>query len=174
MIAHPDREPATSDRPGAALGFSWSGVMLAPLAAPLIFTALLLDYGDRPWLGFLILMVPSAFISYGTTFCLFLPALAAGSVLWRWSAAKVCLLGLALGAATLVPLGWVVWRSSGPDSGPPVESFLTAFTRFVVDPQAAIMPAAGLLTAGLYWWLGKRAARRAAAGGNRPPPPLPG
>jgi hypothetical protein len=152
-----------SDRPGAALGFSWRGVILAPLAAPLIFTALLLDYGDRPWLGFLILMVPSAFIAYGTTFCLFLPALAVGSALWRWSAAKVCLLGLALGAATLVPLGWVVWRSSGPDSGPPVESFLTAFTRFVADPQAAIMPASGLLTAGLYWWLGTRAARRHAS-----------
>jgi hypothetical protein len=166
MVAHPAREDPNADRrPGAALRFSWSGVMLAPLAAPLLFTATLLDYADRPWLGFVILMVPSCTIAYGTTICLFLPALVVTSRRWRLTAARVCLLGLVLGAAMLVPLSWIFWRSSGPDSGPPVEGFFVAFVRFVADPLAAIVPLSGLLTASLYWWLGTRAARRHAAAG---------
>ncbi len=67
---------------------------------------------------------------------------------------KVCLLGLVLGAAVFVPLTWMEWTSSGPDSGPPTESFLVFFVRSAADPFAAISPLAGLITAGLYWWLG--------------------
>ena len=75
--------------------------------------------------------------------------------LWRpMTGFKVCLLGLVLGAAVFVPLTWMEWKSSGPDSGPPIESFLTFFLRWAADPMNAIYPLAGLVTAGLYWWLG--------------------
>jgi hypothetical protein len=58
--------------------------------------------------------------------------------------------------AVFVPLTWMEWKSSGADSGPPTESFLTFFVRWTADPLTAIYPLAGLTTAGLYWWLGTR------------------
>jgi hypothetical protein len=67
---------------------------------------------------------------------------------------KVCLLGLVLGAAVFVPLTSMEWKGSGPDSGPPTESFPVFFLRWAADPFTAIYPLAGLVTAGLYWWLG--------------------
>jgi hypothetical protein len=63
-------------------------------------------------------------------------------------------IGLVLGAAVFVPLTWMDWKSSGPDSGPPTESFLEFILRWVADPFTAIYPLSGLITAGLYWWLG--------------------
>jgi len=77
--------------------------------------------------------------------------------LWRpMTGFKVCLLGLVLGAAVFVPLTWMEWKSSGPDSGPPIESFLTFFLRWAADPLTAIYPVAGLVTAAAYWWLATR------------------
>ena len=67
---------------------------------------------------------------------------------------KVRLLGLALGAAVCVAVTWMEWKSSAPDSGPPTESFLDFFVRWAADPLTTIYPLAGLITAGLYWWLG--------------------
>jgi hypothetical protein len=52
-----------------------------------------------------------------------------------------------------VPLTWLEWKSSGPDSGPPTENFLVFFVRRAADPLTAVFPLAGLITAGLYWWL---------------------
>ena len=64
-------------------------------------------------------------------------------------------LGLVLGAAVFVPVTLMEWKSSGPDSGPPVrELLLVFFLRWAADPLTAIFPVAGLVTAGLYWWLG--------------------
>ena len=136
--------------------FSWTGLILAPLLVPVIFSAAMLGLlnGDRPLLMFLVLLVPSCFVSYATTIFLFLPCLFLLS-LWRpITGFKVCLLGLVLGAAVIVPLTWMDWKSSGADSGPPTESFLDFFVRWVADPFMAIYPLAGLITAGLYWWLG--------------------
>jgi hypothetical protein len=87
---------------------------------------------------------------------LFLPSLFLFS-LWRpLTGFRVCLLGLALGAAVFVPLTLMEWKSSGPDSGPPTESFLSFFVRWAADPLTAVYPLAGLITAGLYWWLATR------------------
>jgi hypothetical protein len=61
-----------------------------------------------------------------------------------------------LGAAAFVPLTWMEWKSSGPDSGPPTEGFPEFFVRWGADPLTALFPLAGLITAGLYWWLGTR------------------
>jgi hypothetical protein len=136
--------------------FSWTGLMLAPLLMPVMFSAALLSsfQGDRPVLLFLLLLVPGCIVSYGTTIFLFLPCLYLLS-LWRpMTSFKVCLLGLVLGAAVFVPLTWMEWKSSGPDSGPPTESFLEFFARWTIDPLTPLYPLAGLITAGLYWWLG--------------------
>jgi len=135
--------------------FSWTGLILAPLLVPVLFSAALLSFeGDRPLLMFLILLVPSCIVSYGTTIFLFLPSLFLLS-LWRpLTTFRVCLLGLVLGAAVLVPVTLMLWKGSGPDSGPPTEGFLEFFVRWAIDPLTAIFPLAGLITAGLYWWLG--------------------
>ena len=135
--------------------FSWTGLILAPLLAPLLFSAAMSSFlGGSPVQVFLLLMVPGCLVSYGTTIILFLPSLFLLS-LWRpMTGFKVCLLGLVLGAIMFVPLTWIDWKSSGPDSGPPTENFLVFFLRWAADPMTAIYPLAGLLTAGLYWWLG--------------------
>jgi len=69
------------------------------------------------------------------------------------TAFSACLVGLLLGALMFVPLTWLDWTSSGPDSGPPTESFFSFFVRWAADPLTAMFPLAGLITAGLYWWL---------------------
>jgi hypothetical protein len=63
--------------------FSWTGLILAPLAVPVIFSALLSSLGGaHPVLGFLILLIPGCIVSYGSTMFLFLPCLFLLS-LWR-------------------------------------------------------------------------------------------
>ena len=144
--------------------FTWTGLTLAPLLVPTIFSAAMMSLQESggPWLllGFLILMIPSCVISYLTTIFLFLPSLYLLS-LWRpLTGVKVCLLGVLLGLLVFVPLTWIDWTSSGPDSGPPTESFFAFFLRWAADPFTAIYPLAGLLTSGFYWRLVTRRPRR--------------
>ncbi len=136
--------------------FSWTSLLLAPLFVPFMFSALFVSLSapGSPVLSFLILMIPSCIVSYGTAMFLFLPAL---FLLSRWrplTALNVCLLGPVLGAAVFVPVTLMEWKSSGPDSGPPTENFVVFFVRWAADPLTAVYPLAGLMTAGLYWWLG--------------------
>jgi hypothetical protein len=137
--------------------FTWTGLIVAPLLLPVILSAAISPFlGDHPVLGFFILLIPASIVSYGTTIFLFLPCLFLLS-LWRpLTGFKVCLLGLVLGAAVFVPVTWMEWTSSGTDSGPPTESFPSFFIRWTADPLTAVYPLAGLITAGLYWWLGTR------------------
>ena len=138
--------------------FSWTGLILAPLLVPMIFSMAMLSAseGSNPALTFLILMIPSCVISYATTILLFLPSLYLLS-LWRpMTGLRVCLLGFLLGVVMLVPLTWLEWTSSGPDSGPPTERFLTFLLHSAADPFTATCPMAGLMTAGFYWWLATR------------------
>jgi hypothetical protein len=136
--------------------FSWTGLLLAPLLVPLLFCALmlaLLQPGGSAALMFLILLIPSCIISYGTTIFLFLPSLFLLSLRRPLTGLNTCLLGLVLGAVVFVPVTLLEWKSSGADSGPPVESFLAFLLRWAADPLTVIYPVAGLLTAGFYWWL---------------------
>jgi hypothetical protein len=135
--------------------FSWTGVILAPLLVPLLFSVVMpgLMGASSPGLGFLLLLIPGCLVSYATMVFLFLPALFLLSLRQELTGLKVCLLGLMLGAAVLVPLTLMAWKSSGPDSGPPVDSFFVFFLRFSADPTTAFFPLAGLVTAGFYWWL---------------------
>ena len=135
--------------------FTWTGLILAPLLVPALFGAAFASLSEAAWpaLAFLITLVAGCVVSYGTTIFLFLPCLFLLS-LWRpLTGLNVCLLGLLLGAAVFMPLTLLEWKSSGPDSGPPIENFLTFLVRSTADPFTAIFPLAGLMTAGLYWWL---------------------
>src|SRR5579872_1376401 len=136
--------------------FGWKALILAPLPVPFVLSAVMapLLNGEGPVvLPFLILLIPACVVSYGTTIFLFLPALFLLS-LWRPATGLMaCALGFVLGAALIVPVTWLTWQSSGPDSGPPTESFSEFFPRWATDPLMLVFPVAGLLTAGLYWWL---------------------
>lgn len=152
-------------RGASIMRFSWTGLLLAPLLAPLLFCLMMLGLiqpGGSAALIFLILLIPSCIISYGTTIFLFLPSLFLLSRRRPLTSLNTCLLGLVLGAAVFVPVTLLEWKSSGPDSGPPIESFWTFFVRWAADPLAAIYPVAGVMTAGLYWWLASAAWRRDA------------
>jgi hypothetical protein len=143
--------------------FSWLGLIVAPLLVPTVFSATFGSLQDHSVLAFLIVMVPACIVSYGATIFLLLPCLYLLS-LWRpMTCFKVCLLGLVLGGAAYVPLTLKAWESSGPDSGPPTESFLAFFVNWVFDPWSALFPLAGLITAGLYWRLGTWRLRRSIA-----------
>ena len=139
--------------------FSWTGVILAPLLVPVIFgligAAMLSSpqEGGNPVLGFLVLLIPGCVVSYGVTIFLFLHCLFLLSLCRPVTAFRACLVGLLLGALVFVPLTWLQWKSSGSDSGPPAENFLVFFVRWAADPLTAMFPLAGLITAGLYWWL---------------------
>jgi hypothetical protein len=139
--------------------FTWKGLILAPLPVPLMACAvmapLLKADGAPVVLPFLVLLFPACVIAYGTTVFLFLPALFLLSRVRPMSAWMTCLLGFVLGVAVIVPVTGLAWKSSGPDSGPPVESFLTFLVRWI-DPSMLFFPVAGLVTAALYWWLGTR------------------
>jgi hypothetical protein len=153
MLAYQCAPTQPEGRP--AMRFTWTGLILAPLPAPVLFSAAALGFlhGDRPVLLFMILLVPGCIVSYGATIFLFLPCLFVLSLRRPVTVFRVRLLGLVLGAAAFVPLTWMEWKSSGPDSGPPTESFLPFFVRWTADPLTAIFPLAGLITAALYWWL---------------------
>jgi hypothetical protein len=83
--------------------FSWTGLILAPLPLPLIFSILFWN-ASAPILSFLFPMILGSVISYGTTMFLFLPALFLLSVCRPLTTLNVCLLGLVLGAAVYVPV----------------------------------------------------------------------
>ena len=137
--------------------FSWRSALLAPFPVPAICCAVLgVLQSEHPVLAFLITLVPACIISYGTMFGLFLPCLYILSQFQPLTGLKVCLVGFALGAAVDVLVTLMMWKSSGPDSGPPTEPFFTFFVRFSPDPLTAVFPLAGLLTAALYWWLETR------------------
>jgi hypothetical protein len=148
--------------------FSWTGLIVAPLLVPAILSAVMSplmggDNGGPVVLPFLILLIPGCIISYATTIFLFLPALFLLSVLRPVTGWTACLLGFVLGAAVFVPVTLLEWKASGPDSGPPTESFWSFFWRWSADPLTAVFPVAGLVTASFYWWLTTRRHSRAAA-----------
>ena len=152
--------------------FSWTGLLLAPLLVPLLFCALMLGLlhpGGSAALMFLILLIPSCIVSYGTMVFLFLPSLFLLSRRRPLTILNTCLLGLVLGVVVFVPVTMMEWKGSGPDSGPPVESFLSFLLRWAADPLTAIYPVAGLVTAGFYWRLATGTWRRHPLDCTAPP-----
>ncbi len=144
--------------------FRWSGLILAPLLMPVTCAVLLVgSMGGPPMLVFLLALIAGCVVSYGVTVVLFLPCLYLLSQRRPLTYISVSLLGLLLGAGAYVPVTLMLWKGSGPDSGPPTESFLTFFARWSADPLTAVFPLAGLITAALYWWLVTRRSRSVPA-----------
>jgi hypothetical protein len=137
---------------------SWRSILLAPLAAPLILVSLLTlgSPGPNPILGFLLLLVLGCFVSYGATIVLLLPCLYLLSKVltlrWYWA----CLCGTILGVVVIFPITWIAYRSSGPDSGPPVGTFLEFLRHGRTDPLNCLFPIAGGVTALAFWMLGSK------------------
>lgn len=135
---------------------SWPGVLLAPVVAPALFAvsmALSVARKDA-WLLFLLLLAPGGILSYATMFFLYLPGLFALSCVHAVRGIHACLLGLVIGSAVFVPMTWLHWLSSGPDSGPPQEAFSIFLLRWAQDPFVMVYPVAGLVTSALYWAFG--------------------
>ncbi len=136
--------------------FSLRDALLAPLPLPVVCCAMLaVLQSGHPVFAFLLTLIPASIISYGTMFGIFLPCLYLLSLWQPLTGLKVCLLGAVLGAAVYLPLAWMMWKSSGIDSGPPSDTFL-AYLLWSFDPFMVLFPLAGLTTAALYWWLGTR------------------
>jgi len=134
--------------------FSWTSLILAPLLVPVIFSTTMIIRGEGDLLmGFLAMLVTGCVVSYGTTVFLFLPCLFLLSLSHQMTGFKACLLGLLLGAVVFVALTLIAWAAN---SAPPIGNFFFLFLRWAADPFAALFPPAGLITAGLYWWLAKR------------------
>jgi hypothetical protein len=147
-----------------AMRFSWTGLILAPLLVPVIFSATMaVLMGEDSLAAFLGMLFAGCIVSYGATIFLFLPCLFLLSLTREMTGLKVCMLGSVLGAVLILPLIVFSWGSSGPDSGPPVENFFVFLLRWAADPVMALFPLAGMVTAGLYWWLGKRRIGRSVA-----------
>jgi preprotein translocase subunit SecF len=82
--------------------FSWTSLILAPLFAPVIFSATMIVFvrGDT-LMAFLTLLVFGCILSYATTIVLFLPCLFLLSLEQQMTGFKVCLLGLVMSCAEL-------------------------------------------------------------------------
>jgi len=143
--------------------FTWKALVFAPLLVPLIlggvFSVAPFSPGARIF-SFLFFFVPSVIVSYGTTIFLFLPCLYLASKVAPLTLPLTCILGTLLGMVAYLPLVFLAWRTTGPDSGPPDEPFVEFFARWVVDPLNLIFPVAGLMTAAAYWLLASRRTQR--------------
>ena len=136
----------------------WRALLLAPIFIPALYSLAFVmstSGGDR-LMGFLILFAIGCVISYGATLAMLLPALLVAARLFMLDMRRVCMLGAALGALAWLPLGWIMHRASGPDSGPPTETFGAYLVAQLADPLMLSFPIAGLVTAALYWVLAGR------------------
>ncbi len=72
------------------------------------------------------------------------------------------LTGVALAATGYLPVTFVSWHASGPDSGPPTENFFSYVLRNWNDPFLGFFLAGGLVAAVLYDTLARRRIRKPA------------
>ena len=137
-----------------AMRFSWTSLILAPLLVPVIFSATMSIFGEGEGGFFLMMLAVGCIVSYGSTIFLFLPCLFLLSLEQQMTGFKVCLLGLVLGAVEFVSLTLIAWGNRSPDL--PIKNYFVYLRLWAADPVTALFPLAGLITAGLYWWLGKQ------------------
>jgi hypothetical protein len=137
---------------GENMRFTWRAVVLAPLAAPMLFSLAACGDAKSRVLGFLCFFLLGSFFSYGATMMLWLPSLFCLSLLTRLRFFKACLLGMFLGLVSYFPVAWVFWKSSGPDSGPPEITFVAYLARSLGEWSTWFFPVGGLITA-IAWWM---------------------
>ena len=135
--------------------FSWRALLLAPLIMPILASAALTIGADNKnaFLAFLMLTIAGSVISYASTAVLLLPCLSLLRQRTALTLARTSLLGAALGIVVFLPLSWLMWSSSGPDSGPPIDTFLESLITQASDPFNAFFPIAGAITSAAYWLL---------------------
>ena len=135
--------------------FSWKGLILAPLVIPFFYSIgfmALVSSGNL--LGsFLIVFLAGCVFSYCTTVFLFLPCLFLASKLKPLTVQLTSFLGAVLGGAVSIPIAWLMFLSSGHNSGPPQGSFGVYLVQEVMNPVVLALPAGGWVTALVYWFL---------------------
>jgi hypothetical protein len=140
------------------MDFSWKALILAPLALPLLFTALLTfsSPGKNPVTGFLFLLALGSLLSYGITIFLFLPALFVVSKFRPLTAKLTPLIGAVVGLLVYPPFIWQEYKASGVDSGPPEGTFGEYLRQHAFGSDFWALLLAGFATAMLYWFLSKQ------------------
>ena len=133
--------------------FSFKALLLAPLPVPAVVAALFAFGPDvkQPLLGFLFIFAFGLLISIPGTL-----ALAAVLRLLPTGRTVAAATGAILALLVYLPFAWVMWKSSGPDSGPPTEPFLTDLLRPDDLGLAAVFLVSGLVTALCYDALTRR------------------
>lgn len=136
---------------------SWKGILLSPTIAPAIFAVPLAALTtEQPLLGFLFLFIAGCVVAYGVFVFAFLPVVWFASYFFRMTAVRFATLGGLTGAAFVIPLTWMEWKSSGTDSGPPEQTFAQFVASWFSDPGIAldlVYPVAGIITAAACWRL---------------------
>lgn len=152
--------------------FSWRAALLAPLILPLLITAVFFVLSPPPrgamplgqHLFFYVLFFGiGAFISYAATWGLLLPGMFLVSRVREVNVGIAVAIGLAAGGVVYLAHLWVWHKSSGPNSGPPEESF-PAFLRQHFDLlswDAGFVFGCGVVTALLYWGIARHFVRSA-------------
>jgi hypothetical protein len=140
-----------------AVQLCWKSVLLSPMIAPAIFAVPLAALTtERPLLGFLFLFVAGCVVAYGVFVFAFLPIVWLASYFFQMTAVRFATLGGLTGAVFVIPLTWMEWKSSGTDSGPPVQTFAQFVASWFTDPGIAldlVYPVAGIITAAACWRL---------------------
>ncbi len=153
--AQPARNPAVEN--SRRLPFSLPAFLFAPWPVPLVCSALLAFRGDgRAAVAFFfICLAVSLIISYLGTAALVvcLHFVAQARPVTR---AVSAVAGILLAALSYLPFLYLMWSSSGPDSGPPVDSFLSYLLRGWDDPFGLVFLAGGLVAAVTYDTLARR------------------
>ena len=144
------------------MNFSWKALTLAPLALPLLFTALLSfsSPGKNPVTGFLFLLALGSLVSYGIALLLFLPALFVVSRFRPLTASLTGFIGAAVGLLAYFPFIWQEYKASGVDSGPPEITFAEYLRQHAFGSEFWALLLAGFATAMLYWFLSNRSPGR--------------
>ncbi len=143
------------------LPFSLRAFLVAPWPVP-VACSLLLSSGTPgrfSLLFFFLILAVALVISYLGTAALVvtLHFVAQARPVTRTVSAMT---GLILAGIAYLPFDYLSWSSSGPDSGPPIESFLSCLRRDLADPFFGIFLAAGVVAALVYDTLARRQARQ--------------
>jgi hypothetical protein len=135
--------------------FTWKGLILAPLSVTFVYSIafIILFSSASPVFAFLLFFAIGSFFSYCATVFLFLPCLYLTAKITPLTLRLTCALGTVLGGVAYIPLAWVMFRSSGDNSGPPQGTFGEYLWQQLFEPVAWAFPVGGLVTALVYWFL---------------------
>jgi hypothetical protein len=135
--------------------FSWKAALLAPLPVPLIASLVLaMASSQNRFSSFLFFLTLGCVFSYGVSLVLFLPCLFALSRFTRLTAWLTALVGMVLGMAVYLPVGWQSYLATGDNSGPPSGSF-AQYLWHNSWSESWLFYLGGLVTAMMYWLLAR-------------------